>query len=357
MTFIWTPLLWLLILVPLLVLAYVLVLRRRSRNALRFSELSSLQKAIGSGGKIRRHIPPSLMIAGITFLILSVARPAAIITLPAQRGTIVLAMDISGSMRANDVQPSRIAASLSAAKAFVEKQPENVRIGIVAFAGTSNIVQTPSLEKQDVLSAIGRMRTQRGTAIGAGILTSLMAIFEEAEFDLGPQSAQTNGFSRFRRGDGGDARPLGGSTDSSQSALIAPVEPGSYASAVIVLLTDGQTTSGPDPIAAAEQAADYGVRIYTVGLGTIEGVVLGFGGRSMRVQLDEETLRTIAITTDGEYFRAGNEVELERIYSQLSTELIAETEETELTAIFTAFATLLVLASGLLSLLWFRRVF
>ena len=334
--------LWILLIVPILIVLYLYIIRRRRGYAARFAHLSMIREAMGGKAGFRRHIPPLLALFAFIVMITALARPAAIITLPSKRGTIILTMDISGSMRANDIAPSRIAASLSAARAFVEKQPENVRIGVVAFAGTANIIQQPTVDREEVLASIGRIRTQRGTAIGSGLLTSLMAIFEDADFDLLP-------------GESARGTPLGEERDRDLN-LPKQVGPGEYASAIIVLLTDGQATAGPDPIEAAEQAASFGVRVYTVGLGTTDGVILGFGGRSMRVQLDENTLKTIARTTGGEYFRAGTGTDLEQVYSSLSTQLVVETEKTELTALFTGFAAVLLLIAGTFSMLWFKRI-
>jgi Ca-activated chloride channel family protein len=250
-------------------------------------------------------------------------------------------MDISGSMRATDISPNRMKASQEAAAAFIDGQPRTVRVGIVAFAGTSTVVQAPTLEREEALAAIERFRTQRGTAIGAGILTALATIFEDLEIPLD--------FMPARRG-----MPFG-QTQDVEPLDIDPVAPGSYQTAVIVLLTDGRTTFGPDPIQAAELAANLGIRIYTVGLGTTEGVTLQFGGRARRVRLDEATLKEIAEKTAGQYFRAGSDTDLKEIYKTLSSKLVLETEKTEITAIFTAAAAVLALVAAFLSVAWFGR--
>ena len=310
--------------------------------AVRYAALTLVKDAMGAGPRFRRHVPPILLLAAIITAIFAVGRPAAVVTLPSQRGTVILTMDVSGSMRANDIPPNRLAASQAAAKAFVMNQPRDVRIGVVAFWGASALVQAPTLDRQDVLAAIGRFRLQRGTAVGAGILISLAAIFEDLDIPIG-FGAQFRGrpFGRLQ-----DVEPL----------QYDPVPPGSHRSAVIVLLTDGQTTTGPDPLQAAGMAADLGVRIYTVGLGTPEGVIVGFGGRSRRVQLDEASLITIADKTRGEYFKARSDTDLRRVYESISTELVLEQEETEITAFFTGVAAALSLVAALLSLAWFGKV-
>jgi Ca-activated chloride channel family protein len=342
MSFLWASALWLLLLVPALVLLYVLMLRRRRKLAVRYGALRLVKDAMGAGAGFRRHIPPVLFLAALATMILAVARPAAVVTLPSQRGTVILAMDVSGSMRATDIPPTRLAASQAAAQAFIAKQPKNVRIGVVAFAGTSAVVQAPTLEREDALQAIDRFQAQRGTAVGAGILTALATIFEDLDIPIS--------FAPPRRG------VPWGQTQDIEPLDIEPVPPGTYTSSVIVLLTDGRTTTGPNPIQAAELAADLGVRIYTVGLGTKEGVILGFGGRSRRVTLDEGSLTAIAEKTGGEYFQAGSEDELIRIYESLSTQLVLETEKTEVTAFFTAAAALLVMVAAMFSIAWFGRL-
>ncbi len=364
MTFLWGRLLWLLLAVPLLVGLYLLILRRKHRGALRYSSLGIVKEALGAGNRFRRHVPPLLLLIAVTVLIVAVARPAAIVTLPSQRGTVILAMDISGSMRANDVEPSRIEAALQAAREFVNDQPKNVRIGVVAFAATASLVQPPTTEREELLAALDRFRLQRGTAVGAGILTSLSAIFENLEFDLWLPPEEGRRFGQVapptrqeptaepRRNRG---TPLG-QTPPTTEQRNGPVAPGSYKSAVVILLSDGQTNTGPDPIESASQAADLGVRVFTVGLGTTNGNIVGFGGRRMRVQLDEEALKSIADRTAARYYHAGSGADLTEVYKSLSTQLTLEKDKTEITAIFAAVGALIALAAALLSLLWFGRL-
>jgi Ca-activated chloride channel homolog len=351
MTFFWPEMLWLLATVPLLVLAYLLLLRRRKKTAVRYASLSLVREAMAAGPGWRRHIPPALLLLAWTAVAGAMARPAAIITLPSQRDMVILAMDVSGSMRAADVAPDRITASQEAAKAFVADQPRTTRIGVVAFAGTAMVVQRPTLVREDVLAAIDRFQLQRGTNIGAAILVSLQTIFPEAEFDLSPW-----GFGReFRRGVRRGV-PLGERRAASDDDAFVPVEPGSYEAAAVVLLTDGQATTGPDPMEAARLAADRGVRVFTVGFGSREGETVGFGGWSMRVQLDEDTLRQVAELTRGRYFHAGSASDLNQVYRSLTSQLVMETEKTEITAFFAGGAGLLMLLAALLSLLWFGRI-
>jgi Ca-activated chloride channel family protein len=336
----------LLVTLPALVAAYVYLLRRKNKAALSYASLNIVKEAMDARQKWRRHIPPLLFLVALTAMMVAMARPAAMVTLPSQQRTIILAMDVSGSMRATDVEPTRLAAAQAAAKAFVAEQPANVRIGIVAFAGTASVVQTPTQNREDLIAAIDRFQLQRATAIGSGIIVSLATIFPEADIDLSSLIYGRN----FSRG-----TPLDKSRNT-ENPPFKPVPPGSYASAAIILLTDGQRTTGPDSVEAARMAADRGVRIFTVGFGTKSGDTIGFEGWSMRVRLDEETLKTIADMTRGEYFYAGSATDLKKVYESLNARLVMEKKETEIGALFSAAAAVMALASALLSLLWFNRI-
>lgn len=338
--------LWLAGLLPLLVILYAWLLRRRKKVTLRFASLALVKQAVGKSIGWRRHLPPVLLLAGFAALVVSAARPVAVIQLPTQQQTIILAMDVSGSMRATDVAPDRISASQVAAKAFVSELPRNVRIGVVAYAGTAQLVQPPTLSRDDVAAAIDRFQLQRGTAIGSGIVISLATIFPEAGIDL----SNINGQRLMPR-----ATPLG-SAARPDPPEFKPVAPGSYSSAVIVLLTDGQNTAGPDPMTAAQMAADRGVKVFTVGFGTKDGEVIGFEGWSMRVRLDEATLQNVANLTQGQYFHAGSGADLKRVYEALKSRLVFEKRETEVTALFADLAGLLMLVAAGLSVWWFGRV-
>jgi len=351
-TFQWPELLWLLAAVPLLVAAYVALLRRKRKAALAYASLSMVKEAMGARQRFRRHIPPVLFLLALIAMIVAVARPAAIVTLPSQRETIVLALDVSGSMRATDVQPNRLVAAQAAARAFVGDQPSSARVGIVSFAATASVVQPPSQNREEIIAAIDRLQLQRGTAVGSGLLVALKLIFPDVEFDLRSWNPRGDSARDSRRG-----APLDSARDSKKDKdPPKPVPPGSFASAAIILLTDGQTTTGPDPIEAARMAADRGIRVYTVGIGTQAGEIIGAEGWSMRVRLDEESLKTIANLTRGEYFYAGTAADLKKVYEVLNTRVALEKKETEITAFVTAAAALLALAAGFLSVLWFNRI-
>jgi Ca-activated chloride channel family protein len=344
MSFLWPEMLWLYLALPLLVAAYFYALSRKKKLALRYASLTLVKEAMGAGQKWRRHVPPILFLLALAVMIAAIARPQAVITLPSQHETVILAMDVSGSMRATDVEPNRLVAAQNAAKAFLAEQPENVRIGVVAFAGTATVAQAPTRNRDDVVAAIDRFQLQRATAIGSAIIVSLATIFPDAGYDV----------ATFMYG--AENEKKGQKPQQPGPGAVKPVPPGSYNNAVIILLTDGQRTTGPDTVAAARLAADRGVRIYTVGIGTPDGKIVGFEGWSMHVRLDEETLKTVADVTRGEYFYAGTAMDLKKIYESLRTKLVLETKKTEVTALFSAAAALLALLSGLLSMLWFNRI-
>jgi Ca-activated chloride channel family protein len=341
MTFVWPHLLWGLLALPVLVLLYLWLMYRRRKNTLRYASLSLVKQAMGKGPGWRRHLPPALLLVAIATLLVASARPLAIVTLPSQQETIILAMDVSGSMRAADVQPSRLVAAQDAAKAFVKDLPRSVRVGVVSFAGTAAVVQPPTQSHEDIYAAIDRFQLQRGTAIGSGIVLSLATLFPDAGIDLSQITGQRS-------------MPL--ATGEKPKPDFVPVEPGSYGSGAIILLTDGQRTTGPDPMDAAKMAADRGVRVYAVGIGTKDGETIGFEGWSMRVRLDEDALKGIASATRAEYFYAGTAADLKKVYQSLSTRLVVEKKETEITGLFAATAAVLVVLAAGLSVAWFGRV-
>jgi len=342
MNFLWPGMLLLLLFVPLLVLFYLWLLQRKKRFALRYASLGLVKQAMG-GASWRRHVPPALFLLAITALLLAAARPLAIIVLPTQQETIMLAMDVSGSMRAADVQPNRLVASQNAAKAFLTELPRNVKVGIVAFAGSAQVAQIPTHNREDLVSAIDRFQLQRGTAIGNGIVLSLATLFPDAGIDIGNLT-----YGRQR------GVPIDQPAPTARD--FQPVAPGSYGPAAIILLTDGQRTTGIDSLEAAKMAADRGVRVYTVGVGTVNGETIGFEGWSMHVRLDEETLKAIALRTQGEYFHAATAEDLKKVYETLSSRLSVEKKETEVSALLALLAAVLMLAGAGLSMLWYHRV-
>lgn len=351
MSFLVPGLLWFLLAAPLLVAAYVLILRRNKKGAIRYASLALLHEALGPGQRVRRHVPAMLFLLSMIAAIVAIARPTAVITLPSEQRTIVLAIDVSLSMRATDVEPNRITAAQEAAKVFIENQPNDVRVGIVSFAGTALLVQAPTQNKEDLVAAIDRLELQRHTAIGSGIIMALATIFPDAGIDL-EAAIFGSGTPWARRGVAIDEPPK---AKAAKKDFI-PVPPGSNASAAIVLLSDGRRTTGPDPVQAAQMAADRGVRVFTVGLGTPQGGMAGFEGWSVFMRFDEEALKAIAEVTRGEYFAAGNAGDLKKIYQGLNSRFALEKKATEVTALFAVLAALLAVVSGTLSLLWFNRM-
>ncbi len=352
MNFLWPQFLWLLLALPLLVVVYVWLLRRKKKLALRYASLSIVKEAMGAGQSLKRHIPPLLFLLALAAMLVAAARPMAVVILPSEHETVILAMDVSGSMRATDVLPNRLVAAQNAAKAFLADLPRHVRVGVVAFAGTAAVVQRPTLNREDLTAAIDKFQLQRGTAIGNGIVVALSELLPNAGIDL---EAMENGAGR-ERGVSLD-QALQEPKDGKKTAKdFTPVAPGSYASGAIILLTDGQRTTGVESLDAAKAAAERGVRVYTVGVGTVEGETIGFEGWSMRVKLDEDTLKDIARTTQADYFYAGTAGDLKKVYQTLSARLTVEKKETEISALLALAAAALALVSASLSLLWFNRI-
>jgi len=350
MRFLWAELLWVLIAVPAFIGAYIYALRRK-KAAVRYTSLLLVRDAIGPGQRLRRHVPPALFLLAMVVAIVAVARPTTVFILPSQQQTIVLAMDVSRSMRATDVEPNRMSAMQSAARSFIEDLPNDVRVGIVSFAGTAAVVQTPTQNREDLLAAIDRFQLQRGTATGSGLILSLSVLLPEAGIDL-ESAVFDDAFSRW----GGRAAPIDRARkEKAEKKDFTPVAPGSYTTGAIVLLSDGRRTTGPDPVAAAKMAADRGVRVYTVGFGTREGGSISFDGWSAYVTLDEEALRAVAHLTGGEYFHAGTAADLRTVYQKLNSKFAMEKKETEVSALFSAAAALLAICAVLLSLMWFYR--
>ncbi|RJF92336.1 VWA domain-containing protein [Noviherbaspirillum saxi] len=346
MGFIWPEFLWM---VPIAVLLSIGVMLWHRRNIgksklSKYVGLVSQQGLTARPSWLQRHVPPCLFFMAFILLLVGIARPTTELSLPARYDTVILAVDVSGSMKATDVAPDRIGAAKAAIRKFVEQQAATTRIGVVAFASTAALVQAPTANRTEVLTAIDRLQLQGGTAIGSGLLISLKAIFPAFELDLGTADFEP-------KKDNGANEPL----RIKPPTTTAP--PGSYRSAAIVLLTDGQATTGPDPIKVAHVAADRGLRIFTVGIGTREGQIVSESGWSMRVFLDEDTLQRIAHITHGEYFYAGNEAELTKAYSKVTATIFFEKKELEVTALFVAAAAILAVIAALLSMLRFNRIF
>ena len=341
MTFLWPTSLVLLVAVPVLLALYIWAQRRRRRYALRYASLSLVKEALGRGPGIRRHIPPALYLLALAFMLAALARPVTVVKVPSEEGTVILAIDVSGSMRSTDIRPDRITAAKAAATAFVLKQSENVKIGVVSFSADASIVQPPTTDHDLVLAAIDRLRIQRATAIGRAILTSLDAIWE----DQGSEGDQPSAVLSQPQLPGAPQAPT-------KTAVPGTAK----APASIILLTDGQNNQFPPPLSILDQAISRGIRVYTVGVGTPAGSILSLEGRSIRTSLDETTLKAIAADTDAQYFLATNADDLKKVYENLTTELVIRSQKTEVTALFTLVAAMFSVVAGALSLLWFNRL-
>jgi Ca-activated chloride channel family protein len=333
MSFIWPTLLLALLFVPLLALLYMQLQERRRRFAARYGSLGIVHDALGTGLGIRRHIPAMIFLAGITILLFSLSRPQATVSVPRIEGTVMLTFDVSGSMAATDFQPTRMEAAKVAAREFVENQPSGVSIGVVVFSDGGISVQVPTDNREETFATIDRLVPRRGTSIGNGILVALNTIAVDA----------------------GDP-PILNTNNLSEPADPVEAPQGWYPSAVIVMLTDGENNEEPDPVMAADLAADLGVRVYTVGIGSPEGATLEVEGFTVHTSLNEPMLQYIASTTGGLYYNAGNEDQLRQIYEDLEPKLSIKPEEIEMTSIFAGLGMLVFLIGGMLSLLWFGHV-
>lgn len=333
MSFIWPTMLISLLLIPLFAGLYLRLQRRRQQLATRYGGFGLMQAAGQSLGW-RRHLPPTLFLGGLTLLLLATARPETVVSLPRIEGTVILAFDVSGSMGADDLKPNRMEAAKTAARAFIEHQPSTVQIGVVAFSDGGFMVQTPTNDQDAILTTIERLVPERGTSLGQGIFASLNTIAADAE----------------------QALPFDPEATTEALATATPVPPGTFTPAVIVLLTDGENLDEPDPLEAAQAAADRGVRIHTIGIGSAAGTTLKVEGFSVFTQLNESLLQQIVKITDGTYYNADNEADLQAIYENLDPQLVIKPEKMEVTSVFAGVSMLILLVGGAFSLLWFGRV-
>jgi Ca-activated chloride channel homolog len=352
MKFLWSQALWLMLALPLLPALYLWLLRRRGKTALR---LSSLQVARAAAGRSwRRHLPPALLLLALVVLLVALARPTARITLPWARTTVMLAIDISLSMRIADVKPTRMVAAQEAARTFLNEVPENIDVGIVTFAGNAQVAQQATLDRPALVGAIDAIQMQIGTALGSAIVLCLAELFPDHGIDLGEMT-----FGARPGAQGAPGARSGRSLDERAKPPpkpVVPVAPGAHDAAAIILLSDGRRTTGVDTLQAAKMAADRGVRVHVVGLGTPDGHLAAGEGMAIYLQLDEPTLREVARMTDGEYHSAATAETLRSVYRNLGSRLQTQTRDTELTAPAALLGAVLVAAAAGLSVLWFGRV-
>lgn len=354
MDILWPGFLLLLIIVPLLIAAYIWMLRRRRRFTVRYSSLSLVRAALPRFSRWRRHLPFALFLLGLASLVVALARPVAIVSVPTGQTTVILAIDVSRSMCATDIAPNRLEAAKAAALSFIQSQKSSTQISIVAFAGFAEVTQPATTDQEALENAVASLTTGRRTAIGSGILKSLDAI-AEIDKNVAPST-----------------------TDSSPGIPPTPVPSGAYAPDIIVLLTDGVSNVGPTPLEAAQQALDRGIRVYTIGFGTANGSEIpfcapqlqgggtvdrgGFGGGGFggggggsggfRRGIDEDTLRQVSDMTGGDYYSAESASELQKVFQNLPTHLITKHEIMEISVAFTALGALLAMIAVTLSLRW-----
>jgi Ca-activated chloride channel homolog len=328
MTFISPAMLLALLAVPALVAAYVALQRRRALHAATLAasglSMTGLARRIGR----KRHVPFALFLTAVAVMLFALARPQATIASPRRVGTVVLAFDVSNSMLATDVQPTRIAAAKDAARAFVKAQPSSIDIGVVAFGDGALVTQVPTNTKTDALAAIDRLTPSGSTSLGQGILAAMSAIVGRPV-----------------------ALPAEGTPPDTQ-----PGDAGYFGSSTIVLLSDGENTGGPDPLAAAELAANAGVHISTIGIGSAAGGVIEVDGFQIATALDEKMLTDIATSTGGTYFPAQDAASLDKVYRSIALRFTTEKKKTELTGALAGAALLLMAAGGVAMMHWYGRI-
>ena len=348
MALLWPSFIWLLLLIPLIIAAYVWILRRRRRFTVRYSSLSLVRAAKPRPTWWRRHLPFALLLLALTSLLVALARPVAIVSMPAGQATIILALDVSRSMCSTDIEPNRLVAAQDAALSFIRDQSPNTQIGIVAFAGFAESLLAPTNDQELLEDVVLSLTTGRRTAIGSAILESIDMIAE-----LDPNVAP--------------------SVYGSSSSQATPVPSGAYAPSIVVVLTDGAANAGPLPVDAAQQAADRGVRVYTIGYGTARGGMMNClarygdsnssgsqwggdqffgGGGGFRRGIDEDTLMQVADLTGAEYYSAESAAELQDVFTNLPTSLIMRHETSEISVVFTALGALFATCAIGLSMRW-----
>ena len=350
MVLLWPRFLILLGLIPLILAVYIWMLRRQRRFTVRYSSLALVREVLPRQSRWRRHLPFALFLIALASLIVALSRPVTIVSVPTDQTTIILTMDVSGSMRSRDISPTRLAAAEAAAVSFIQRQKSSTQIGIVAFSSFGEIVQAPTTDQEALQAAVESLTTGRRTAIGSGILRALDAI-AEVDPNVAPSVS-----------------------DTTSGVQPSPVPQGVYAPDIIVLLTDGVSNFGPLPVDAAQQAVDRGVRIYTIGYGTANGYIPFSGGQSQgggvfggggqqfgggqpfgggfRTGIDEDTLKQVASMTGGAYYSASSADELQNVFKNLPTYLISKHETSEISVAFAAIGALLAGLAIVLSLIW-----
>jgi Ca-activated chloride channel homolog len=343
-SFQWPLMLWLLALLPLIIWMYFRMRRSRSQVAQRYPGLSSSQAGEASP-KWRAAITPIFYLLGLISLIVAVARPQALLALPQRQLDLMLAIDTSSSMRATDLAPNRLAVAQNIAKQFIEGLPPYVRMGLISVAATASLAQSPTKDREALRQAVDRLDAQRGTALGSGIVIALSTLRPDADIDVEKLTTGRSSRQWFKDPSKPDERKL------------EPVPAGSNQNMAVILMSDGKPTLGPDPKEASKLAADLGIRVYAIGVGTPQGATLKVDGMTMRVRLEEEALQAIAKATMAEYFEASRPEDLRKIFKTLNARLTLEKpKQTEITSFFVALGSLLILLSAMISLYLRQRV-
>ena len=326
-SFAWPWVLVSLLALPACVFVYLRLQRKRSANAARLGTLGLAREGASSRLGRRRHVPPMIFLIGVALLLLASARPQLTLPLPRMEGTVLLAFDVSASMAAEDVEPTRMAAAKEVAKTLIERRPAGAKIGVVAFGEGGLVVQPPTDDDEALYATIDRLVPQSGTSLGRGILTALDLVSPNSD----PGSEY-------------------------EAPADEPEMGGAFAPAVIVLLTDGENTDPPDPLEVAQMAIEGGVRVHTVGLGTSEGTVIEVDGFNLSTRLNEPVLQEIALLTEGTYFEIDDAAKTPSVYKELETEFVVKPREVEITSALGGISSLLFLAAAAMSLLWFGRM-
>lgn len=308
----------LLLLLPLTV-GYITAQRRRRRYALRYASAALVRDAKRGRGW-RRHVPPFFFLTSFAVLILGLMQPAIMVREPSDEGIVIVTLDVSASMWATDMYPSRMEAAKASAQLFVNELPEKMRVGVVSFSETSYLNQTPTTQREHVLKAIKKLEPRSGTAIGNGLITSLDAVY------------------------------------GAMGAELPNVKRGTFAPAVIVLLTDGENTDGIEPLEIVDQAVARGIRVYTIGIGSPESVTIKRGASAIQARLDEDVLKQIAEITQAKYYNASTEKDLRAVYQNLTTQLVTRVQPYDISFLFIAFAFFLGVVALGFSLIWSNRL-
>jgi Ca-activated chloride channel homolog len=347
MSLLWPGFLYLFLLIPLAVLIYIIVLRRRRRFAVRYSSLSLVREAVAKQSWLRKHLPFILFLLALASLVFALMRPVATVMVPSNKATVIMAIDVSRSMCSTDIPPNRLTVAKEAARSFIQNNTSGRQVGIIAFAGFAELIQPPTTDTRLLESAIESLVPARRTAIGSAILRALDAI-AEVDDRVAPSE-------------------LGQGANPASTA----VPKGEYVPHIIVLLTDGASNAGPLPLTAAQQALERGVRVYTIGFGTTNnsspmdcgdddplfgagfGSPFSGGGGGFRREIDEETLKQVAAATGGEYYIATSASELQEVFQNLPTYVIATRETTEISAFFVAIAMFIIILAMILAVRWY----